>query len=130
MLTNIIIGALGALAGAVIVIVYYTKVMAQLKTDLATARAHEQSLEREIRNTEEFAEAMGNQFKALAARFRVGFYKAKPRGAIPRQCTKGVGRRLHLSLARTRFWERYPVAPPNNAGEYKVVRVAGFSPRA
>ncbi len=67
MLTGIIIGAISAIAGAVGTYIYYTKVMVQIKADLATARAHEQSLEREIRNTEEFAEAMGTQFKALAS---------------------------------------------------------------
>ena len=43
---------------------YYNRILSQLRTDLVTARAHEQSLEREIHNAEEFAEAMGTQFKA------------------------------------------------------------------
>ena len=67
MLTYIIIGVISAIAGAVGTYVYYTQIMSQVKADLATARAHEESLGREIRNTEQFAETMATQFKALAS---------------------------------------------------------------
>ncbi len=67
MIINIIVAAIAALAGAAVVYVYYTKIMMRVKSDLATARAHEQSLEREIRSAEQFADQMGVQFKALAS---------------------------------------------------------------
>jgi len=67
MLINIIIGIISALAGSTAVYIYYVKRLGQVKADLATARAHEQALEREIRNTEQFTETMGTQFKALAS---------------------------------------------------------------
>ncbi len=67
MIINIIVGAISALIGAAAVFVYYTKIMVQIKADLATARAHEQSLEKEIGSAEQFAEQMGVQFKALAS---------------------------------------------------------------
>ena len=67
MIINIIVGAISALIGAAAVFVYYTKIMVQIKDDLATARAHEQSLEKEIGSAEQFAEQMAIQFKALAS---------------------------------------------------------------
>lgn len=67
MLINIIIGIIAAIAGMVGTYTYFTKILLQVKSDLATARAHEQSLEREVRNSEQFTETMGTQFKALAA---------------------------------------------------------------
>ena len=67
MLTYIIIGIIAAATGAIATYIYFAKSLVQITADLATARAHEQSLEREIGNAEQFAETMGTQFKALAS---------------------------------------------------------------